>query len=1338
MIYRDSPVFIGLANQSPSSINNNYYLMASQVSIDMTAGAQAKKQINQPINQYDQFTHSDPLLCKISIQSYIPGSNIESFSPGGENALSDLSWAAKIILNQSTGNNYHPIRIGGNNFDKCYLESYTVDINPLRPIILSAEFICNNPPTGSGILYSRDGVDSFIGTKNFSDKIIYGHTCSVSGVDDVASNTQSSIKYQVTCQRSPVYQVGSIMPSLMMLDGVERQMDINSTDISKIINQEGSALIKPISIKLAHEKKYSTTAYLNMSAGSKLLSQKINTQEGDTLSTQVSIKEILNISKDILSFPTIPTVYTISLTTTSVNEGGTITFNASTLNVPDGTTLYYSVKHISTHDTDFEGPTFNSFLIEGGQGSFSIVTKTDFDGTEPAETFRVIITNAIFEQIYQSNPIEIKNISNPATYTLLENKTSVNENETVIFTVNTNLPNGSKVPYDILHITTSPSDFIGPISGEVTIQNGTGSFVIETNPDLTTESAQTFRAIVRNLFLLQAAQSNIITITDSSQGIIPVYTITTAGITSVNEGSSISFLVTTSNVANGTIINYDIENDTTVDADFTSKSGQITINNGSATFIVTTRADSATEGSQTFRGVLKNDFLEKIQQSSLITIIDSSQTPVAGYTITQSPIASVSEGSSITFTVTTTNVNSGTTLYYNIEHITTNSNDFTGNTSGSMVTSGNIATFTITANADLSTEGEQTFRMKVLTGSINGTLVVTSNNIKINDTSLSPVPTYLVSPSPSSITSIDEGSTITFAVTTTLIANGTILYYNIDYNNSSQASDFTGATSGPITINGNTGTFSITTNADTTLEGSQTFKVKVLTGSISGTTVATSNAIIINDTSNAPVPTYSISQSATSIGEDENVTFTVTTTNVPNGTTLYYNIEHITTDSDDFTSATSGSINILNNTSTFTITTSYNIDNDGVNNTYTDETFRMKVLTGSISGTTVVTSNNITIKPSSQQELPDPTWSVLASFQALTTDPSNHGVSINIDGTVIAYCSTTNKTIETRRHIGGGNYLPYIISLGSFNFGPNGYFQTSLSQDGNTLAIHIRQNFPSTSGFGAVYIWNSGTSSWVQRGVNFDDALIDVDDGSISLSGDGSVVAIGGGNVARVYSWGGSSWQALGGAIQPPGIYWPRFGDQIVLNYTGNVVAVVTNAMNLEGKGVDVYELISNTWSTRNIRTVFSSTIDAIKLNNDGNIIAIAGYIGSLADPLDQSVPVIAVFRWRKSNNTWVRMGNYIYTTGSTYAFALPNMSMSMDSTASRIIWSINSVLPTTHSLIRVVDWAIDDWFAQPSITPSPTVDNNNGRSMALSANGKAIVYGSTVQDKVELYQSST
>lgn len=103
-------------------------------------------------------------------------------------------------------------------------------------------------------------------------------------------------------------------------------------------------------------------------------------------------------------------------------------------------------------------------------------------------------------------------------------------------------------------------------------------------------------------------------------------------------------------------------------------------------------------------------------------------------------------------------------------------------------------------------------------------------------------PSYSIS----SAASINEGSALTVNVTTTNVADATTLYWTV-----SNASDFA-ASSGSFTITSNSGSFTVTPTADITTEGSETFQVNIRTGSTSGTVVATSSAITINDTSLTP------------------------------------------------------------------------------------------------------------------------------------------------------------------------------------------------------------------------------------------------------------------------------------------------------------------------------------------------------------------------------------------------------------------------------------------------------------------------------------------------------
>jgi len=164
-------------------------------------------------------------------------------------------------------------------------------------------------------------------------------------------------------------------------------------------------------------------------------------------------------------------------------------------------------------------------------------------------------------------------------------------------------------------------------------------------------------------------------------------------------------------------------------------------------------------------------------------------------------------------------------------------------------------------------------------------------------------PTYSVT----APASINEGSAGTINVTTANVSNGTTLYYTV-----SPSGDF-GTSSGSFTINSNAGSFTVTPTADATTEGAETATVSIRTGSVSGTIVAT-DTFTINDTSTTPVPTYSINAPA-SINEGSAGTINVTTANVSNGTTLYWDLDQTT----DY-STTQGSVSINSNAASFTVT----------------------------------------------------------------------------------------------------------------------------------------------------------------------------------------------------------------------------------------------------------------------------------------------------------------------------------------------------------------------------------------------------------------------------------
>ena len=90
--------------------------------------------------------------------------------------------------------------------------------------------------------------------------------------------------------------------------------------------------------------------------------------------------------------------------------------------------------------------------------------------------------------------------------------------------------------------------------------------------------------------------------------------------------------------------------------------------------------------------------------------------------------ASVNEGSPAAMSVTTTNVDNNTTLYW------TTSSDFSPN-SGTVVISSNSGSFNVTPVADVTSEGDENHVVYLRTGSTSGT-IVSQRTIEVIDTSI--------------------------------------------------------------------------------------------------------------------------------------------------------------------------------------------------------------------------------------------------------------------------------------------------------------------------------------------------------------------------------------------------------------------------------------------------------------------------------------------------------------------------------------------------------------------------------------------------------------------------
>lgn len=167
----------------------------------------------------------------------------------------------------------------------------------LEPLSYSTDYIPTSGVVGSRSASSVNVPLDIISptvylTTGFANTMINGNTCSISSTTGFVSNIQNSIKYSVNCGRSPIYNLGQINASRFILDTVEKQMDISSTDLTSFINFSGSKLQSNLNLTLKNAQN-TIGATIAMKSGANIFSQQTNTQENETLTTQVSIKEIV-------------------------------------------------------------------------------------------------------------------------------------------------------------------------------------------------------------------------------------------------------------------------------------------------------------------------------------------------------------------------------------------------------------------------------------------------------------------------------------------------------------------------------------------------------------------------------------------------------------------------------------------------------------------------------------------------------------------------------------------------------------------------------------------------------------------------------------------------------------------------------------------------------------------------------------------------------------------------------------------------------------------------------------------------------------------------------------
>jgi Flp pilus assembly pilin Flp len=290
-------------------------------------------------------------------------------------------------------------------------------------------------------------------------------------------------------------------------------------------------------------------------------------------------------------------------------------------------------------------------------------------------------------------------------------------------------------------------------------------------------------------------------------------------------------------------------------------------------------------------------------------------------------------------------------------------------------------------------------------------------------------------------------------------------------------------------------------------------------------------------------------------------------------------------------------------------------------------------------------------------------------------DQAGTSVSLSSDGTVLAigapyndgiYGNGSNDTYSGHVRVykyNAGVWTKIGADLnGESTIDVNGW-SVSLSADGNVVAMGSPGNYNSNGArAGHVRIYRNIEGVWTQVGADIDGLAMDDRSGaSVSLSGDGNIVAVGAphnysqvitSGYVRVFQNLAGVWTQIGATINGEGTYGTS-GSSVSLSSDGTILAIgdpSNNGVNGSDSGhVRVYRNVSGTW------TQIGADIDgkaannysgsSISLSGDGTILAIGSPRNSNGNT--QNCGLVRIYQ--NVGDVWTLIGTDIIGLGSNH-----------------------------------------------------------------------------------------
>ena len=357
-------------------------------------------------------------------------------------------------------------------------------------------------------------------------------------------------------------------------------------------------------------------------------------------------------------------------------------------------------------------------------------------------------------------------------------------------------------------------------------------------------------------------------------------------------------------------------------------------------------------------------------------------------------------------------------------------------------------------------------------------------------------------------------------------------------------------------------------------------------------------------------------------------------------------------------------------------------------------------------------------------------------------DLSGHSVAISANGNIVAIGAIENNDGGSRSgHVRvyenlDGTWTQIGDDIAGEAADDRSGWSLALSADGSIVAIGSDLN---NSWRGQVEVYENVGGAWTQIGEDIEgENFQDISATSISLSDDGSIIAIGAprsdgiannsGHV-RVFENLGGSWMQIGQDIdgeQEQG----RLGNSVALNGEGNIVAIGASQNDQNGTNtgeVKVYENIDGTWTQfgGDINGVveFEDSGSEVALSQDGNIVAISS-ASSNANGLHSGL--VRIFEYL--GGVWTQIGEDINGEASEDYFGWSiALSASGNVIAIGALWNDDNGFNSGH--VKIYQNIGGEWTQMGLSINGEAANDNSGFSVDISDDGSTVAIGAKAND---------